>query len=120
WKGQRSVYGPIATAVQSLAAWIGGADVATTIWVLMILNGAVFVGAGYLLLRTSDDPVRATLFWAANPVIIQQLVGGGQIDTFVAAGAICAIQVARRGAGGGGDVPGRGLVGAGRRVHMHP
>ena len=112
WRGQRSVYGPIATAIQSLAAWAGGADVATTIWVLMIVNGAVFVGAGYLLLRTSDDPVRATLFWAANPVIIQQLVGGGQIDTLVAAGAICAIQVARRVSGVRGDVLAGVLIGA--------
>jgi hypothetical protein len=112
WKGQRSVYGPIATAIQSLAAWAGGANVATTIWILMILNGGVFIGAGYLLLRTSDDPVRATLFWAANPVIIQQLVGGGQIDTFVAAGAICAIQVARRVSGLWGDVLVGVLIGA--------
>jgi hypothetical protein len=112
WRGQRSVYGPIATAIQSLAAWVGGANVATTIWVLMIVNGAVFVGAGYLLLRTSDDPVRATLFWAANPVIIQQLVGGGQIDTLVAAGAICAIQVARRVSGVRGDVLAGVLIGA--------
>jgi hypothetical protein len=111
WKGQRSVYGPIATAVQSLAAGVGGANVATTIWILMILNGAVFIGAGYLLLRTSDDPVRATLFWVANPVIIQQLVGGGQIDTFVAAGAICAIQVARRVPGVWGDVLAGVLIG---------
>jgi hypothetical protein len=112
WKGQRSVYGPVATAIQSFAAWIGGPDVATTIWVLMIVNGGVFVGAGYLLLRTSDDPVRATLFWAANPVIIQQLVGGGQIDTLVAAGAICAIQVARRVTGAWGDVAAGVLIGA--------
>jgi Glycosyltransferase family 87 len=112
WRGQRSVYGPIATAFQSFAASIGGPNVATTIWVLMILNGAVFIGVGYLLLRTSDDPVRATLFWAANPVIIQQLVGGGQIDTFVAAGAICAIQVARRVSGVWGDVLVGVLIGA--------
>jgi hypothetical protein len=112
WRGQRSVYGPIATAFQSFAAWIGGPNVATTIWVLMILNGAVFIGVGYLLLRTSDDPVRATLFWVANPVIIQQLVGGGQIDTFVAAGAICAIQVARRVSGLWGDVLVGVLIGA--------
>jgi hypothetical protein len=104
WTKQSSVYGPIATAIQSFAAWIGGANVATTIWILMILNGLVFIGVGYLLLRTSDDPVRATLFWVANPVIIQQLVGGGQIDTFVAAGAICSIQVARRVSGVWGDV----------------
>jgi hypothetical protein len=96
WQKQSSVYGPIATLIQWFAAWIGGTNPAVTIWVLMILNGAVFIGVGVLLLKTSDDPVRATLFWVANPVIIQQLVGGGQLDTFVAALAICAIQVARR------------------------
>ena len=96
WKKQPSVYGPVATAIQRFAASIGGANVATTIWILMILNGAAFIGVGLLLLKTSDDPVRATLFWTANPVLIQQLVGGGHLDTFVAAAAICSIQLARR------------------------
>jgi len=86
WKKQPSVYGPVATAIQRFAASIGGTNVATTVWILMILNGAVFLGVGLLLLKTSDDPVRATLFWTANPVLIQQLVGGGHLDTFVAAG----------------------------------
>jgi hypothetical protein len=104
WKTVASVYGPFATAIQKFAASIGGADAATTIWILMILNGAVFLGVGWLLLKTSDDPVRATLFWTANPVIIQQLVSGGHLDTFVAAAAICAIQVARRVSGRWGDV----------------
>ena len=104
WKTQSSVYGPFATVIQSFAASIGGANVAATIWVLMILNGAVFIGVGFLLLKTSDDPVRATLFWTANPVLIQQLVSGGHLDTFVAAAAICAIQVARRFSGVLSDV----------------
>ena len=104
WKTQSSVYGPFATAIQSFAASIGGSDVAATIWVLMVLNGAVFIGVGFLLLKTSDDPVRATLFWTANPVLIQQLVSGGHLDTFVAAAAICAIQVARRFSGVLSDV----------------
>jgi hypothetical protein len=104
WKKQPSVYGPIATAVQHFAAAIGGPSVVTTIWILMILNGMVFIGTGWLLLKTSDDPVRATLLWTANPVIIQQLVSGGHLDTFVAAGCICAIQVARRMSGRWGDV----------------
>ena len=103
WKRQLSVYGPIATVVQSFAASIGGASVTITIWVLMILNGIVFIGVGVLLLKTSDDPVRATLFWVANPVLIMQLVGGGHLDTLVAAAAICAIQVARRASGLWGD-----------------
>ena len=104
WKNQSSVYGPIATLFQRFAAMIGGRDVVETIWALMILNGLVFVAVGYLLLKTSDDPVRATLFWVANPVLIQQLVSGGQLDTLVAAAAICSIQVARRVSGLWGDV----------------
>ncbi len=104
WKKTPSVYGPIATLVQKFAASIGGADAATTIWILMILNGLVFIGVGVLLLKTSDDPIRATLFWTANPVLIQQLVSGGHLDTFVAAAAICSIQVARRVSGNWGDV----------------
>lgn len=104
WKAQPSVYGPFATWIQQFAAWIGGPNVATTIWILMILNGAVFIGVGFLLLKTSDDPVRATLFWTANPVLLQQLVSGGHLDTLVAAAAICSIQVARRVSGKWGDV----------------
>ena len=111
WKQQPSVYGPVATLIQRFAATIGGANVATTIWTLMIINGAVFLGVGLLLLKTSDDPVRATLFWTANPVLIQQLVGGGHLDTFVAAAAICAIQVARRTCSIRGDLLVGGLVG---------
>lgn len=104
WRTTPSVYGPVATWVQQFAAWIGGPHVATTIWVLMILNGAVFIAVGYLLLKTSDDPIRATLFWAANPVLIQQLVSGGHLDTFVAAASICAIQVARLSRNTWGDI----------------
>jgi hypothetical protein len=104
WKTQPSVYGPVATVIQRFAAMLGGANVAHTIWALMILNGLVFVGVGFLLLKTSADPVRATLFWTANPVIIQQLVSGGHSDTYVAAAAICAIQLARRVHGKWGDV----------------
>jgi hypothetical protein len=111
WQKQLSVYGPVATVIQRFAAWIGGPDVVTTIWVLMILNGIVFIGIGVLLLKTSDDPVRATLFWAANPVLIQQLVSGGHLDTFLAAAAICSIQVARRVSGTWGDVAVGVLIG---------
>ncbi len=103
WTRQPSVYGPLATVIQRFAASIGGGNVASTIWILMILNGLVFVGVGVLLLNTSDDPVRATLFWTANPVILQQLVSGGHLDTLVAAAAICSIQVARRVSGMWGD-----------------
>jgi hypothetical protein len=57
--------------------------------------------------------VRATLFWAANPVILQQLVSGGQLDTFLAAAAICSILVARRFPGWQGDLVAGALIGLG-------
>jgi hypothetical protein len=113
WKTQPSVYGPIATVIQACAAWLGGSSAAATIWVLMIFNGAAFIGLGYLLLKTSDDPVRATLFWVANPVLLLALVAGGQIDTFVALAAICSIQVARRFSGMWGDIAVGVLIGLG-------
>ena len=59
WKNQPSVYGPVATLLQSFAARVGGSDVATTVLAWMVLDGVVFLGVGLLLLRTSDDPVRA-------------------------------------------------------------
>src|SRR5262249_22994159 len=104
WKAQSSVYGPFATVIQSFAASIGGPHLATPLLGLMILHGAGVIGVGYLLLKNSHDPLRGTLFWTANPVLIQQLVSGGHLDTFVAAAAICAIQVARRAPDVLGDV----------------
>jgi hypothetical protein len=96
WQGTPSVYGPLATWIQQFAALFGGRNnPAATVQVLMILNGLVFLGVGYYLLRTADDPVRATLMWAANPVLIQQLVAGGHLDTYVAAGTVVGIQIVR-------------------------
>jgi hypothetical protein len=119
WRKTLSVYGPFATVIQSFAASIGRGDPATTVWVLMVLNGAVFIGVGVLLLKTSDDPVRATLFWTANPVLLQQLVSGGHLDTLVAAAAICAIQLTRRVTAVWGDVLVGVLVGLAAGIKIY-
>lgn len=99
WTQTASVYGPMATWVQQLAAWLGGLSPSATVHYLMIFNGAAFLGVGYFLLKTAADPVRATLMWAANPVLIQQLVAGGHLDTYVAAASVVGVQVARGGDG---------------------
>jgi hypothetical protein len=96
WGSTPSVYGPLATWLQQFAALFGGkSNPAAAVDVLMILNGAVFLGVGYFLLKTADDPVRATLMWVANPVLIQQLVMGGHLDTYVAAATVVGVQLAR-------------------------
>jgi hypothetical protein len=96
WRQMPSVYGPIATWIQWLAASIGGARPWLTIWVLMIVTAAAFLAAGYVLLRTAENPVRATLMWVANPLLIVELVMGGHLDAFLALVAISAIVVSRR------------------------
>ncbi len=96
WRNTPSVYGPVATWTQQLAAEIGGSRPWLTIWVLMIMMGAAFVATGYVLLRTAANPVRAVLLWIANPLLIVELVMGGHLDSLVALFAIVAIVLSRR------------------------
>jgi hypothetical protein len=98
WRTAPSVYGPVATWTHLAAALVGGARPWLTIWVLMIMTGAAYLAAGYLLLRSAADPVRAGLIWAANPLLIYVLIMGGQLDAFVALAGIAAILISRRGA----------------------
>jgi hypothetical protein len=96
WRTTPSVYGPVATWTQQLAAEIGGTRAWLTLWVLMIMMGIAFILAGYILLRTAANPVRAVLLWVANPLIIVELVIGGHLDSLLALFAIAAIVVSRR------------------------
>lgn len=96
WQATPSVYGPVATWTHLLAASIGGTRPWLTIWVLMVMAGAAFLGTGYVLLRTAENPVRAVLLWVANPLLIFELVMGGHLDGLLAFVAIVAIVVSRR------------------------
>ena len=96
WRHTPSVYGPIATWVQTLAAFVGGSRPWLTIWVLMIMTAMAFLATGYVLMRTAENPVRATLMWVANPLLIVELVMGGHLDAFLALAAIGAIVLSRR------------------------
>jgi hypothetical protein len=96
WRGTPSVYGPVATWTQQLAAEIGGTRAWLTLWILMIMMGVAFILTGYILLRTAANPVRAVLLWVANPLIIVELVIGGHLDSLLALFAIAAIVLSRR------------------------
>jgi len=98
WHATPSVYGPVATWTQLFAASIGGSKPWATIWVILICTAIAFVLAGYLLLRTAANPVRAVLLWVANPLLIEQLILGGHLDSYVALAGIVAILISRRGA----------------------
>lgn len=96
WRATPSVYGPVATAMQVVAAHLGGGRAWATIWVLMIMAGAAFLATGYVLVRTAANPVRAALLWTANPILIVELVMAGHLDAFLALVALVTIALSRR------------------------
>ena len=98
WVRTPSVYGPVATWMHLAAALVGGSRAWLAIWVLMIMTGIGFLAAGYVLLRSAANPVRAGLLWVANPLLIYLFVMSGHLDTFVALAGIVAILISRRGA----------------------
>ncbi|MGV9302486.1 polyprenol phosphomannose-dependent alpha 1,6 mannosyltransferase MptB [Nonomuraea sp. NPDC003727] len=97
WREEPSVYGPVATAVQALASWIGGDSVRLTIFVLSLVNAAAFIATGLLLDRfTRADPVlrsRAALLWTANPLLLYHLVAGLHVDTLAIAFMVAALML---------------------------
>nr|WP_308250279.1 polyprenol phosphomannose-dependent alpha 1,6 mannosyltransferase MptB [Sphaerisporangium fuscum] len=106
WREEPSVYGPVATAVQALAALVGGGSVRLTVFLLATVNAAAFVATALLLHRFAGRhqeiegqagqggrgrQVRAALLWTANPLVIYQLVAGMHVDTVAIVFAVAAL-----------------------------
>ena len=108
WFTTSSVYGPLATGIQGLAALIGGTSARLTVFMLGLANLAAFAGTALLLHRvTRGDPsrqLRAALLWAANPLLLQLLIAGAHVDVQAAFFAVAAVAAVFR----------PGLPGAGR------
>ena len=97
WARSPSVYGPLATAIQALAALAGGTSVRLTVFVLGLANLAAFAGTALLLHRmTRGHParqLRAALLWAANPLLLQVLVAGAHMDSQAVVFGVAAVAV---------------------------
>ena len=97
WARSPSVYGPLATAIQALAALAGGTSVRLTVFVLGLANLAAFAGTALLLHRmTRANPewqLRAALLWAANPLLLQVLVAGAHVDSQAVVFGVAAVAV---------------------------
>ncbi|HEX5291079.1 MAG TPA: hypothetical protein VFX25_19640 [Streptosporangiaceae bacterium] len=118
WARSPSVYGPLATAIQALAALAGGTSVRLTVFVLGLADLAAFAGTALLLHRmTRGNPawqLRAALLWAANPLLLQVLVAGAHVDSQAVVFGVAAVAVLGglggrvappRAGGSGGVVP---------------
>ncbi len=113
WENQVSVYGPLATGEQYLAAVIGGPNAARITFWLKLLNSVAFAAvalAAQLALRgDAAARLRAHLLWTVNPLLIWGLIAGAHIDALPAAAGLLAIFLA------GPGWPGRRTAAAGGR-----
>jgi len=90
WERHVTLYGPLATFEQYLAASLGGSSPARIVFWLKLWNAVAFATVslvGDQMLR--DDPfarTRAHLLWTVNPLLLWGLIEGGHID-LIASGA---------------------------------
>ncbi|GAA4606698.1 hypothetical protein GCM10023195_24520 [Actinoallomurus liliacearum] len=114
WQRVPTVYGPVMTFIQWLAAHFGGNSMARIIFLLKWANAAAFIGTGVILHRmTGPDPVRrlrACLLWTANPLILFWMVGSGHADAFAVFFLVAALYAARRSAFAGGLLGGAAIA----------
>lgn len=100
WRDTPSVYGPVATAEQTLASALGGESLGATLVWLSVFNAAAFAGAGAVLLSAARrDPVRrarAVLLWGLNPLLLLLVVAGAHLDGLAVALGIGGLVLLRR------------------------
>jgi alpha-1,6-mannosyltransferase len=90
WTDAASVYGPVATAQQALASWIGGDSARATVFVLALLGAVAYVAMGAML-RRIGDPVRVTILFGLNPLLLLETVNAAHLDAFAVFFAVLGI-----------------------------
>ncbi|MEO5878046.1 MAG: hypothetical protein ABIS86_11215 [Streptosporangiaceae bacterium] len=94
WRDAPSIYGPIITAQQALAARIGGDSVRATVLALSLTNALAFAAVALLLYFRTGDPqarLRSVLLWTLNPLLLFPLVSGAHNDVLGIAAAVLAL-----------------------------
>lgn len=109
WRDTPSVYGPVATGLQALAALAGHSSLRATVWAWQLIVGAAFLATGLVLHRLAAGAAgaadaadaaaaraRVALLWTLNPLLLAQLVLGAHLDVLAVAFAVAAVALATR------------------------
>jgi len=107
WQSQPTVYGPAATAMETVAAWLGGASMAWITFWIKAMNGICYLAVAAALDRLAGpDPARrarAALLWAVNPLMLFWMVAGAHTDLLAVLPLTLALLAARALRGPGSD-----------------
>lgn len=96
WQGRTSVYGPLATGEQFLAAWLGGGSLAADVFWLKLANAGAFAAvafAAHRLLPDRASKLRAHLLWTANPLMLWSVLAAGHMDVLAAAAGLAGLLI---------------------------
>jgi hypothetical protein len=98
WQDTPSVYGPLASGTQWLAATLGGANAHDIVFWLQLFALVPFLAIGAIAIRVArrSGPQRAALFTVLNPLLIWSVVAGAHNDALTVVFAVAALAVMRR------------------------
>jgi hypothetical protein len=105
WHQNPSLYGPLATGEQWVAAKLGGTSAVRIILWLKLANAAAYTGVVFGLDRLlRADPARrarAHLLWSVNPLVLWALMAGGHLDALAVAASLTGLLLVRASGPGG-------------------
>jgi hypothetical protein len=100
WQNWTSVYGPLATAEQYVAARLGPGSLAATVFWLKLANAGAFaaiaIAANRLLRADRASRIRAHLLWTANPLLLWTLIAAGHLEVLAAAAGLAGLLISDR------------------------
>jgi hypothetical protein len=110
WTTTVSVYGPVASGAEWVAAELGGSSLARITFWLKLEEALAFCAVTWMLDRMlRSDPaqrLRAHLLWSVNPLLWWEIVASGHIDGLAAVFGLAGVAALRAG-GEPGREPGR-------------
>jgi hypothetical protein len=100
WTKDPSVYGPLGTAEQLLAAKLGGTLLVRDAFWLKLFNLLAFAGIAFAADRLNrarpSDRLRVHLLWTVNPFILWGLIAGGHVDVIACAIGLAGLLIVDR------------------------
>jgi hypothetical protein len=99
WTTTVSVYGPVATGTEWVAAELGGSSLARiTFWLKLeeaLAFGTVILALDRLLRADPARRLRAHLLWSVNPLLLWEIVASGHIDGLAALSGLLGVAALR-------------------------
>ncbi len=119
WNNTVSVYGPVASGAEWVAAKLGGTSLVRIIFWLKVEEalafGAVIVALDRMVRSDPALRLRAHLLWSVNPLLLWEIVASGHVDGLAAVFGllgVAALRLRDRPGDRPGDGQGIGLPGA--------